>query len=102
LSDRSRNKSIKWAAELSHAREVTLLGTADLVFWKDWLIEEDLRPSEHGGQAQLLLHSVARSLVTGSPSALNDRASLAGTLSYAVIELKRVANPRLFVGLISP
>ena len=49
------NKSIKWAAELSHVREVTLLGTADLVFWKDWLMEEDLRPSEHDGQAQLLL-----------------------------------------------
>jgi hypothetical protein len=41
------NKSIKWAGELSHVREVTLLGTADLSFWKDWLMEHDLRPSEH-------------------------------------------------------
>jgi hypothetical protein len=49
------NKSIKWAAELSHVREVTLLGTADLSFWKNWLMEHDLRPSEHDGNAQLLI-----------------------------------------------
>jgi hypothetical protein len=49
------NKSIKWAGELSHVREVTLLGTADLSFWKDWLMEHDLRPTEHDGLAQLLI-----------------------------------------------
>ena len=55
LSDRIMNTSVKWAAELSHVREVTLLGLADLAFWKDQLMDQDLRPSEHDGQAQLLL-----------------------------------------------
>jgi hypothetical protein len=55
LSDRIMNRPVKWAAELAHVREVTLLGTADLSFWKDWLMEQDLRPSEHDGQAQLLI-----------------------------------------------
>ena len=49
------NMPVKWAAELAHVREVTLLGTADLSFWKDWLVEQDLRPSEHDGKAQLLI-----------------------------------------------
>jgi hypothetical protein len=55
LSDRIKNKSIGWAAELAHVREVTLRGTADLSFWKDWLMEHDLRPSEHDGKAQFLI-----------------------------------------------
>jgi hypothetical protein len=46
---------VKWAAELAHVREVTLLGTADLAFWKHWLMQQDLRPSEHDGHAQLLI-----------------------------------------------
>jgi hypothetical protein len=49
------NTSVKWAAELSHVREVSLLGTADLAFWKDRLQEEELLPVESDGQAQLLL-----------------------------------------------
>jgi hypothetical protein len=46
---------VKWAAELAHVREVSLLGTADLAFWKDRLLEEDLRPAETNGLAQLLI-----------------------------------------------
>jgi hypothetical protein len=46
---------VKWVAELAHVREVSLLGTADLAFWKDRLREEDLRPAETDGQAQLLI-----------------------------------------------
>ena len=33
--------SVKWAAELAHVREVSLLGTADLAFWKDRLLKEE-------------------------------------------------------------
>ena len=36
------NTSVKWAAELAHVREVSLLGTADLAFWKDRLLKEGL------------------------------------------------------------
>jgi hypothetical protein len=46
---------IQWAAELAHVREVSLLGTADLAFWKDRLTKEDLLPSEKDGQAQVMV-----------------------------------------------
>src|SRR5262249_18134525 len=49
------NTSVKWAAELAHVREVSLLGTADLAFWKDRLLREGLTPAESDGQAQLLI-----------------------------------------------
>jgi hypothetical protein len=49
------NTSVKWAAELAHVREVSLLGTADLAFWKDRLLKEGLLPAERDGQAQLLI-----------------------------------------------
>jgi hypothetical protein len=49
------NTAVKWAAELAHVREVSLLGTADLAFWKDRLLKEDLLPAESDGQAQLLI-----------------------------------------------
>jgi hypothetical protein len=49
------NASIKWAAELAHVQEVSLLGTADLAFWKGHLLKENLLPAESDGQAQLLI-----------------------------------------------
>jgi hypothetical protein len=49
------NKPVKWAAELAHVREVSLLGTAELAFWKDRLLKEDLLPAERDGQAQLMI-----------------------------------------------
>jgi hypothetical protein len=36
-------------------REVSLLGTADLAFWKERLLKEELLPAESNGQAQLLI-----------------------------------------------
>src|SRR6516165_620080 len=48
------NTSVKWAAELAHVREVSLLGTADLAFWKERLLKEELLPAESDGRAQLL------------------------------------------------
>jgi hypothetical protein len=39
-------------------REVSLLGTADLAFWKDRLRAEGLFPAEGDGKAQLLVSSV--------------------------------------------
>ena len=49
------NTSVKWAAELAHVREVSLLGTADLAFWKERLLKEELLPAESDGHAQLLI-----------------------------------------------
>jgi hypothetical protein len=49
------NRSVKWAAELAHVREVSLLGTADFAFWKDRLLNEQLLPAESDGRAQLLI-----------------------------------------------
>jgi hypothetical protein len=50
-----KNTAVKWTAELAHVREISLLGTADLEFWKDRLLSEDLLPAESDGQAQLLI-----------------------------------------------
>jgi hypothetical protein len=49
------NTPVKWVADLSQVREVSLLGTADLDFWKDRLLKEDLAPAENNGKAQLLI-----------------------------------------------
>jgi hypothetical protein len=55
VSVRIMNTTVQWAAELAHVREVTILGTADLAFWKERLLKEDLVPAESDGQAQLLI-----------------------------------------------
>jgi hypothetical protein len=49
------NTSPQWAAELAHVREISLLGTADLAFWKERLLKEELYPAECDGRAQLLI-----------------------------------------------
>jgi hypothetical protein len=49
------NTPVKWVADLSQVREVSLLGTADLDYWKDRLMKEDLVPAENNGKAQLLI-----------------------------------------------
>ena len=49
------NESAKWAARLDHVREVSLLGTADLEFWKRRLQMDDLVPLANDGQAQILV-----------------------------------------------
>jgi hypothetical protein len=46
---------VKWVAELAHVREVSLLGTADLAYWKERLQTEKLCPAERDGQAQVLI-----------------------------------------------
>jgi hypothetical protein len=49
------NPVVHYVAQLSHVREVSLLGTADLAFWQDRLKNENLLPVERDGQAQLLI-----------------------------------------------
>jgi hypothetical protein len=55
VNTHTRIPPVKWAAELSHVREISLLGTADLIFWRNRLMEVDLLPAERDGQAQLLI-----------------------------------------------
>src|SRR5262245_31626198 len=53
------NADVKYVADLAQVREVSLLGWADLAFWKDRLREEDLAPAEEDGRAQLLIVAAA-------------------------------------------
>lgn len=53
------DRPVKWVADLAHVREVSLIGTADLAFWKDRLREDDLIPAESDGRAQLLIIAAA-------------------------------------------
>src|SRR3954451_19928885 len=48
---------IKWTATLSHVREVSLKGAADLGYWTNRLKTEDLVPIEQEGKAQLMILS---------------------------------------------
>src|SRR3954464_10930250 len=47
-------KPLKYVAELSHVREVSLLGTADLAFWKSILKDEDLILAENNNPPFLM------------------------------------------------
>src|SRR5262245_41871734 len=46
---------VKWAAQLTHVREVSLLGSADLNFWTGQLLSANLHPAESDGQAKILI-----------------------------------------------
>jgi hypothetical protein len=62
-SIRVTSPPVKWVAELTHAREVSLFGTADLSFWKEKLVRMDLRPAETDGKARLLIVSTDASFM---------------------------------------
>jgi hypothetical protein len=42
-------------AEAPHVREVSLLGSADLAFWRERLRTENLVPAERDGEAQIMI-----------------------------------------------
>jgi hypothetical protein len=50
---------IRYVAVISNVREVSLLGTADLAYWKKQVREIDLHPFNAGGKAQLLIGAIA-------------------------------------------
>ena len=58
----------EYVAELSHVREVSLLGTARLEFWNERLKHEGLAPAEVNGRAQGLV-TAAESRFMGMPFA---------------------------------
>ncbi|MBI1901767.1 MAG: DUF2071 domain-containing protein [Planctomycetia bacterium] len=50
-------KRVRYIAEISRVRDVTLLGEADLTFWRDRLERESLHPAAHDGKARLIVSS---------------------------------------------
>jgi len=46
---------IRYIAEPAHVREVSLLGTADLAFWRERIRHEGLSAAEYNGKAQILI-----------------------------------------------
>jgi len=61
------DQTVKYVAEVAPVQEVSLLGAADLDFWREQLREEELFPAEVGGKAQLWL-SAAGFRFLGIPS----------------------------------
>lgn len=51
MSERLRFEQLKWAARLSGVREVTVVGTAELGYWRERLGGEGLEPLEREGRA---------------------------------------------------
>ena len=50
-----KSTSIKYIAECSHVHDVSILGTADLPFWKHRLEAVNLVPAEREGKAEVLI-----------------------------------------------
>ena len=50
---------IKYVAELDRVREISLLGTADLEYWRNALQDEDVTLGEVDGRAQVLIIAAA-------------------------------------------
>ena len=48
---------VKWTAQLDHVQEVSILGSADLGFWRKQLAGEELTPVDREGRANILIVS---------------------------------------------
>ena len=53
------NRPVKWAAELAGVEEASILGVADLGYWKNHLGQADLVPAQRDGKAQILIVAAA-------------------------------------------
>jgi hypothetical protein len=49
------NNAVRYVAEVTRVREVSLLGSADLAFWRERLSTENLVPVERDGKAQIMI-----------------------------------------------
>ena len=56
------NGRVKRAAKLSGVQEGSVLGLADLVYWREWQRQPDLIPLEHYGKGRVII-------ITASPVA---------------------------------
>lgn len=59
MAQTAPESTVKYVADIQPVREVTLLGSADLDFWKQRLESEGLTPIDRGGKAQLLVIAAA-------------------------------------------
>jgi hypothetical protein len=50
---------VKWAAQISDVREVSLRGSADLAFWTDHLHDHRLIPTPRDGRAEVMVIAAA-------------------------------------------
>jgi hypothetical protein len=46
---------VKWAAELNHVREVSLVGFADSLYWQNRLANENLQPTDREGRVPVMI-----------------------------------------------
>jgi hypothetical protein len=46
---------VRYLADTDHVREISLIGTADLGFWKRRLAQERLIPAERDGKAEIMI-----------------------------------------------
>jgi hypothetical protein len=53
------NAPVDYIAEITQVREVVLRGTADLAYWAEHLRSVNLFPAESGGQAQVVISTIA-------------------------------------------
>jgi hypothetical protein len=53
------NRPVKWAAELSDVEEASVVGVADLAYWKDYLRQADLISAEREAKAQVMIVAAA-------------------------------------------
>lgn len=51
------SSQVKWAAELANVREVSLRGSADLDFWREYLAGEEVVPLNCEGRASIMIVS---------------------------------------------
>src|SRR5690242_16264692 len=49
------NTSVRYVAEVTRVREVSLLGSADPGLWRERLSKENLVPAEREGRAEILI-----------------------------------------------
>src|SRR5262245_50276605 len=54
-----KSAPLRWAAEVAPVSEVTLLGSAELPFWRQQLRPAALSPTIKDGRAQLMISAVA-------------------------------------------
>lgn len=50
---------VTWTAQLNHVRDASLLGSAELSFWRDRLAGEELTPVDRVGRTNILIVSAA-------------------------------------------
>ena len=59
MNQRLLKTTTRYVAEVTRVREVSLLGSADLAFWRERLSAENLLPAERDGKARIMIVGAA-------------------------------------------